>query len=395
MQQKRNASLLGTQTIHQEFSIPFSYKVHFTRELFHPDNPLLVDTLREDGQAGPRKLLFVVDSEVDRLHPNLTEQLSAYTRRYPNDLIICRTPVVVPGGETAKNQFAFVESLLQEIDHHKIDRHAYVVAVGGGAVLDLVGFVAAIAHRGIRHIRIPTTVLSQNDSGVGVKNGINYFNKKNYLGTFVPPFAVLNDSDFLKTLPDRDWRAGISEAVKVALIRDAEFFYWIAQQATALNQRDMAAMEPLIIRCAEHHMAHIATNGDPFEKGSSRPLDFGHWAAHKLEQLTDYDVRHGEAVAIGIALDVAYSVQAGWLDRTDMIAVHQCLRDLGFRLSHPALYAADDRSLNPALWDGLEEFREHLGGQLTIMLLDEIGQGVEVHQMDQALLNQALQELRQ
>jgi len=384
---------ITAQTIHQEFSIPFSYKVHFTHGLFDPANTLFIDTLREDGHSGTRKLLFVVDSEVARNHPQLSQQIAQYAKYYGEDLSLCADPVIVTGGETAKNRFAFVEDLLQQIDRHKIDRHSYVLAIGGGAILDLVGFVAAIAHRGIRHIRIPTTVLSQNDSGVGVKNGINYFNKKNYLGTFVPPFAVLNDFDFLTTLHERDWRAGISEAVKVALIREADFFHWIADKAQALNQRDMPAMEKLIYRCAQHHMAHIATNGDPFELGSSRPLDFGHWAAHKLEQITDYEVRHGEAVAIGIALDVAYSVHAGLLDRPAMEAVLQCLRDLGFALSHPQMLAESGTGFNPVLWAGLEEFREHLGGQLTIMLLDRIGHGVEVHEMDRALLDLAVQEL--
>jgi 3-dehydroquinate synthase len=235
--------------------------------------------------------------------------------------------------------------------------------------------------------------LSQNDSGVGVKNGINYFNKKNYLGTFVPPFAVINDTEFLLTLSHRDWRAGISEAVKVALIRDKEFYDWIATYAKQLNNRDLELMKPLIYRCAKHHLQHISTNGDPFEKGSSRPLDFGHWAAHKLEQLTNYEVRHGEAVAIGIALDVAYSYHIGLLDQASMQHIHQCLKDLGFAITHPLLFNEDKTGFSPILWEGLEEFREHLGGKLTIMLLDKIGHGVEVHKMDLAVLGMAVKEL--
>ena len=222
---------------------------------------------------------------------------------------------------------------------------------------------------------------------------INAFGSKNFLGTFCPPVAVLNDIRFIETLEERDKRSGIAEAIKVALIREAGFFHWIADKAQALNQRDMPAMEELIYRCAQHHMAHIATNGDPFELGSSRPLDFGHWAAHKLEQITDYEVRHGEAVAIGIALDVAYSVHLGLLDRPEMEAVHQCLRDLGFSLAHPQMLNDSGTGFNPVLWAGLEEFREHLGGQLTIMLLDRIGHGVEIHEMDRDLLDLAVQEL--
>jgi len=380
-------------TIHQEFSINYSYTVRFTDHLFDVNNTTLVDTLKEDGLTKARKLVFVIDSEVQKHHPHLSETIKTYCKHHPAELQLCGDPLIIIGGEASKNDYDLVHQILKFLDDLKLDRHAYVLAIGGGAILDLVGFVAAIAHRGIRHIRIPTTVLSQNDSGVGVKNGINYFNKKNYLGTFTPPVAVINDQQFLLTLSQRDWRAGISEAVKVALIREAGFFYWICEQAQNLENRDLEVMQSLIYRCAKHHMQHISTNGDPFEKGSSRPLDFGHWAAHKLEQLTDYEVKHGEAVAIGIALDVAYSYHIGLLDKVSMQQVHDCLKALGFAIYHPLLHNEDRTGFNPILWDGLEEFREHLGGELTIMLLDKIGHGVEVHVMDQQVLDKAAQEL--
>lgn len=391
---KESETTSEIQFIQQEFSIPYTYKILFTKDLFDPYNPIFLQTLQEDGGNGARKLLFVTDSEVAECHPNLFSRIEAYCNTFPDDLELVAAPLIVKGGESAKNNFQFVQDILEEIDVHKIDRHAYVIAIGGGAILDLVGFVAAIAHRGIRHIRIPTTVLSQNDSGVGVKNGINYFNKKNYLGTFVPPFAVINDSNFLLTLNERDWRSGISEAIKVALIRDQAFFEWIDAHTTALENRELSIMEELVYRCAKHHLQHIATNGDPFEKGSSRPLDFGHWAAHKLEQLTNYEVRHGEAVAMGIALDVAYSFHLGILDRQSMDRVQACIQNLGFDLSHPALWNKEQTSFNPEIWRGLEEFREHLGGQLTIMLIDKIGNGIEVHEMDKEILAKAIQELK-
>ena len=165
--------------------------------------------------------------------------------------------------------------------------------------MDMAGLAAATAHRGVRHIRIPTTTLSQCDSGVGVKNGINAFGKKNFIGTFAPPFAVINDFQLLAPLSPRDKRAGFAEAVKVACIRSREFFDALEEDAAALAQFQPDAMRKLIRRCAELHMDHIATSGDPFEFGSARPLDFGHWSAHKLEQLSDFKIRHGEAVAIG------------------------------------------------------------------------------------------------
>jgi 3-dehydroquinate synthase len=233
-------------------------------------------------------------------------------------------------------------------------------------------------------------VLSQNDSGVGVKNGINYFHKKNFLGTFAPPVAVFNDNHFLTTLDDAEWRSGISEAIKVALIKDPVFYTWLEAHADKLVNRDMAAMQYLIRRCAELHLQHIA-GSDPFETGSSRPLDFGHWSAHKLEQLSEFSIRHGEAVAIGITLDTVYSFLSGRLKEDRMIRILRLIKALGLPLTHPLLEITDQKK---ALLDGLNEFREHLGGRLTIMLLNDIGHGEEVNEMDPALVKESSQWIK-
>lgn len=377
--------------LHQAFSVRFTYTVFFTERLFEAANSLIADFLRQQPANDSRKkLLFVIDSGVVTAFPNLLTDIKTYFAQHADLVDLVPNLLVISGGEIAKNEPAFVEKIVAAVDQYGIDRHSYIAAIGGGSVLDLVGYAAAISHRGIRHIRIPTTVLSQNDSGVGVKNGVNYRSKKNFLGTFVPPVAVFNDSLFLTTLDDRDWRSGISEAVKVALIKDARFFAWIEANAQLLAARDMSAMQELIHRCAQMHLAHIA-GGDPFEMGSSRPLDFGHWSAHKLEQLTHFEIRHGEAVAIGIALDSLYSQQIGWLTDADTTRILTTLRTLGFTLYHPVL----DVNKSAGVLKGLAEFREHLGGQLTIMLLKQIGQGVEVHEMDTDRVRQAIASLRE
>ncbi|AKD03840.1 3-dehydroquinate synthase [Pontibacter korlensis] len=376
------------KTIEQNFAVPFRYGVYFTEGLFKPENTLLQDVLAQDKATTPRKALFVIDSGVAEAHPQLQEQIHAYTQTHADTLQLVAEPLVITGGEESKNDSEHLQTILTAINEFGVCRHSYLIAVGGGAILDLAGFAAAIAHRGVRLIRIPTTVLSQNDSGVGVKNSINSFGKKNFLGTFAPPFAVINDSDFLLSLEDRDWRSGISEAVKVALIKDISFYQSIKQDAQKLANRDMAAMQQLIHRCAELHVEHIG-GLDPFEMGSSRPLDFGHWAAHKLEQLSKYNVRHGEAVAIGIALDVVYSHLKGMLTAPERDDVLNLLQELGFSLFVPelALQESDGRL---AVVNGLREFREHLGGQLTIMLLTKLGVGQEVHEMDENLVQQAV-----
>jgi 3-dehydroquinate synthase len=242
-------------------------------------------------------------------------------------------------------------------------------------------------------VRIPTTVLSQNDGGVGVKNGVNAFGIKNFLGAFAPPWAVVCDSRFLQTLPDRDRRAGMAEAVKVALVRDADFFEWLHAHRGELSDSEPAAMRWMIRRCAELHLEHIARSGDPFEQGSARPLDFGHWAAHKLEGMTAHALRHGEAVAIGIAIDSVYSSLAGLLAPAELEAILEVLRGVGLPLWHDALrWTRGDGRLQ--IHAGLDEFRQHLGGALTVTLLDGIGRGREVGVIDEALVEQAISALQ-
>lgn len=386
------------QSIHQRFSVRFSYDVYFTEGLFCIDNPLLAETLKQDGELGPKKVVAVVDEGLLPHYEDLLDQLSDYAQNHDDILTLAAPPVVVPGGEAAKNDPALVDRIHEVIYEAHLDRHSYVLAVGGGAVLDLAGYAAATAHRGIRLIRIPTTALAQNDSGVGVKNGINAFDTKNFLGTFAPPYAVLNDVTFLRTLDDRDWRAGIAEAIKVALIKDADFFAFLQDQATLLAPptRDLEAMKALVYRCAELHLDHIATSGDPFETGSSRPLDFGHWAAHKLEELTDYTLRHGEAVAIGIALDCVYAHLTGHLAADALDDILDLMETLGFVLYVPEMDAHLDNPDHPrCLFQGLDAFREHLGGELTIMLIDAIGHGIEVHAVDRACYREAISFLKE
>lgn len=368
-------------TLHQSFRVSFNYPVAFTESLFSTENTTLRDFLKQTGDPQfHKKILFLIDSGVAETHAYLFEAIPAYFKTVPGVTLVPNL-MVLPGGEQVKNQPELVNEVLDAVDTYGIDRHSFVAAIGGGAMLDMVGYASAIAHRGVKHIRIPTTVLSQNDSGVGVKNSVNYHGKKNFLGTFVPPVAVFNDVAFLRTLDDRDWRSGISEAIKVALIKDLPFFEWIEANAQALAARAEAPMQELIYRCADLHLKHIA-GGDPFEMGSARPLDFGHWAAHKLEYLTNFSMRHGEAVAIGIALDTIYSQLQGKLAEEDLQRVLQVFHQLGFELFHPAL--AENDKIN--LLNGLNEFREHLGGQLTITLLEALGKGIEVHDMDTDLI---------
>ena len=376
--------------IERSIQVRWPLRVFFTEDVFAPDNLILSDALAD---AAPRKALVVLEDSLAQALPQLEHQIEKYFAAHAKTVQLVRSPLFLAGGERAKNSSTLIGELHTHIHRHHLDRHSYLIAIGGGALLDVAGFAAATAHRGVRLVRIPTTTLSQSDSGVGVKNWLNAFGQKNFIGTFAPPFAVINDFNFLTTLEPRDKRAGYVEAVKVACIRDATFFDELERDADKLAAFEPDAMKHLIRRCAELHLDHIATSGDPFEMGSARPLDFGHWAAHKLEQTSHFRISHGEAVAIGIALDVLYARNLGMLDAASAARILNLLEKLGFRLFTHELLNIDDTSRMTIL-SGLEEFREHLGGELTVTLLNGIGRGVEVHEMDQPKIVEAIHELR-
>ena len=373
-------------------AVNFEYPVYYSQGVFEPENRALVDTVTRLELNKLHRVIVFVDEGVAASWPDLQKMIAAYFKSYSASLELIDVPYLVPGGEVAKNDPGLVAKYQECLLDLAVDRHSFILAIGGGAMLDLIGYVAATTHRGIRLIRMPTTVLSQADSGVSVKNGINAFGIKNLIGTFSPPFAVINDFDFIETLNNRDKVAGMAESVKVALLRDQHFFGWLEEKAINLCNFESDAMTYLIRRGAELHLEQIGGGGDPFECGNARPLDYGHWAAHKLESLSKNEIRHGEAVAIGLALDTRYSFQKGLLSEGSSQRVFRLLERLGFSLWSEYLdLLCNDQ---PMVFQGLKEFREHLGGVLCITMLVEIGREIEVHEIDEAEMLRALAWLK-
>lgn len=333
-------------------------------------------------------MFAVLDAGLVAARPTLPQELEGYVAAYAEQLELVAAPLTVPGGEAVKNDPALIGDILASLAAARLDKQGTLLVLGGGAVLDAAGYAGSTTHRGVRVVRMPSTVLAQSDAGVGVKTSVNAFGAKNFLGTFAPPFAVLNDVELLATLPLRDKRAGLAEAVKVALIRDAAFFAWLEQNAPALRDGEPLLLEYAVRRCAQHHLQHIASGGDPFERGSARPLDYGHWAAHKLETLTRHDLRHGEAVSIGMALDAGVAVAKGLLAPEPRLRLLQLLKALGLPTYHPMLAA--EASGKSSMLEGLREFQEHLGGALCVTLLTDIGSGIEVSDMEPELVRASI-----
>lgn len=373
------------------FSVPYGYNVYFTENLFDPANPLLDTLLKEYFSAPvPPHGLFLVDRAAADARPELVRDIRAYVERsLPGRAL---RVVVTDGGEKVKTvsaALAFCDLFAEE----RLCRQSYVFIVGGGALLDAAGFAASLFHRGIRQIRIPTTGLSQCDSGVGVKNAVNLLGKKNLLGTFAPPLAVIEDAAFLDTLPAGEISAAAAEALKVSAIKDKDFFEFLARNGHAIMNGDREKRNTMIRKSAELHLAHIAGNGDPFETGSARPLDFGHWSAHRIEMLSHGEAGHGAAVGMGLRVDTKYAVLAGLVPAAVYDKMRAALE--AFQLTfRPELFELRDGSGKRAVLAGLDEFREHLGGELHITLIDgDFGHRLEVTSMDTEKLENAIAEV--
>ena len=370
------------------FSVPVRFPVRFTRHAWAPDNTVVADCM-PSAPGRPARALVVVDAGLVTADPGIVDRIQAWFRLREQGPHLAAQPLVLAGGEAAKADWSTVDRVMDQAAELQLCRHSYVLALGGGALLDAVGLAAALVHRGLRLVRMPSTTLGQCDAGLGVKNAINAYQQKNFLGTFQPPWAVIDDLALLDLQDDRSWRAGISEAVKVGVIKDADFVRRIAALAPAIASRDPAAMAEVVHRCAALHLDHISTGGDPFETGSSRPLDFGHWTAHRLEILTRHRLLHGEAVAIGVAIDAAYAVRSGWLSEEDGLMIAKALTGVGLPLWDASLDLRDADGRRSIL-AGLEQFRAHLGGHLTLAMPDGLGRRQDIHAVDPVRLDQAL-----
>jgi 3-dehydroquinate synthase len=372
--------------ITRKFSVEYDHRLVFTRDVFGPANEELAHLLGDQ----PARLFVFIDSGLAEADQELEDRIAKWIARHPSLKLegVC----IVPGGEACKRDLSVVTECVHKLLAAKLCRHSFALIIGGGAVLDAVGLACTLFHRGLNQIRLPSTLLAQDDSGVGVKNAVNLFGVKNLVGTFSPPWAVINDAAFLDHLGPRQIRAGAAEAFKVALIKDADFFARIEELAPLIVHQSPQALEELARRAAILHMDHICFNGDPFEKGSSRPLDFGHWSAHCLEVLSEHSLLHGEAVAIGMAIDLHIAADLGLLPLHDRDRALTLLSSLGYQLWHPALTFRDESGKLKIL-KGLSDFQEHLGGQLTVAMPIAIGHVIDINEIPVAAVERAVAAL--
>jgi 3-dehydroquinate synthase len=278
-------------------------------------------------------------------------------------------PIIIPAGEAAKSHAEWAR-VMDDLLRRKIDRQTLVVALGGGVVGDLAGFVAASALRGLDFIQIPTTLLAQVDSSVGGKTGINSRHGKNLIGAFHQPRLVLADTNSLNTLPHREIRAGYAEIVKYGLINDPDFFNWLCQHGQSVIDGDATARRHAVTQSCQHKAAIVAH--DEHETGDRALLNLGHSFGHALEAEAGYDGRllHGEAVAMGMVMVFDLSVRLGLCPADDAARMRNHLAAMGLPVRLDSTWATGDVEgyLHHMMGD-----KKNQHGSLTLILTSGIG----------------------
>ncbi len=289
--------------------------------------------------------------------------------------------VSLPDGETHKT-LANVSRLLDVLISNRFARDSCVVALGGGIVGDMAGFAAACYQRGIAFVQVPTTLLAQVDSSVGGKTGVNHPGGKNLIGAFHQPAAVFADTDALRTLPDRELRAGLAEVIKYGLIVDREFFDWLEANATRLLARDTDALTHAIRRSCEIKAEIVAR--DEREQGDRALLNLGHTFGHAIESATNYSTwLHGEAVGAGMLLAADMSQRLGWMSGADVERIERMLKAFGLRTDVRELAAG-------TLAEKMKIDKKVAAGRIRLVLLKAIGKSVVTGDYDDDALRETL-----
>jgi 3-dehydroquinate synthase len=273
--------------------------------------------------------------------------------------------ILLPDGEKYKN-WASLSQIFDILLENKYTRKTTLLALGGGVIGDMTGFAAACYMRGIAYIQLPTTLLAQVDASVGGKTGINHPLGKNMIGAFYQPKAVIIDINTLKTLPEREFKAGLAEVIKYGLIQDVGFFSWLEENIDKLLQKNEAALMRAITRCCEIKAQIVAV--DEKEDGLRALLNFGHTFGHAIESVTAYATwLHGEAVSIGMVLAANLSAYKGYIAPTDAIRIRDLLEQVGLPVMLPAGLLLKD------IVELMARDKKNIHGRLRLVLLNAIG----------------------
>ena len=332
-------------------------------------------------------IVFVTNKTIWNLHEKVI------TKIFNKDSL---DPVLLPDGEEYKT-LSSISGIIDDFIACGLRRDATVVAFGGGVIGDVAGFAAATYMRGVRLIQMPTTLLAQVDASVGGKTGVNHPACKNLIGVFYQPTAVLCDFDFLTTLPDREYRAGLAEVVKYALLKDDEFFNWLEENADALLRRENDAIQNTVARCVRMKAEFVVF--DECESGEQRVLlNLGHTFAHALENITGYGKwLHGEAVAVGLVAAAKLSEKIMEFPTTDTVRIVELLSRLNLPIDFSEVRLnetnKENLSFGESMLNAMLMDKKHAVKKLNFILLDKIGCAKKIPLVDTTMVKAVLDEM--
>ena len=372
-----DAYLAPELTLEISAQLPVSYKIRHTRgRAFDLDDNNLVELL------GERPVLVVVDAGI---WPTYGPDIRSYVTSRLN----CKEIIPIPGTESNKS-LASAAALCEAAIDARMPRDGVFVAVGGGTVMDVVGFAASIFRRGIGFVRVPTTLIGMIDVGVGIKQAVNVGTKKNIIGSFYPPLGIVNDRTFLRTLPRKYLACGIAEAIKIALVCDEHLFELLETYAPTLIatgfQKPAAIAHDVLHRSEAGMIGQLSPN--LFEMERRRFVDFGHTFSPTIESASDYAVSHGEAVAMDMLLSCAIGARSGIVSPKIPLRLARLLQAIGLRLVDPVMTAG-------RMSAAVDEMRLHRGGSLNLVVPTDIGEADFLQTVDTQDLDCALTTVRQ
>ena len=294
-------------------------------------------------------------------------------------------PIILPDGEQYKNTET-LNAIYEVLLKNKCDREVMLIALGGGVIGDITGFAAASFMRGVKFIQIPTTLLSQVDSSVGGKTGINHALGKNMIGAFYQPQCVIADVGLLKTLPDRELSAGLAEVIKYGLIRDAAFFVWLEKTMPSLINKDPSTLIEAVIRSCENKADVVAQDEFESSKGIRATLNLGHTFGHAIEHAMGYgNWLHGEAVAAGMVMAAFLSQELGWLNPDEFDRTKQLIANANLPINPPDIPVDQFMGL-------MQSDKKSQRGRIHLILQKTIGEAILTSDYPEALLRKTLQQ---
>ena len=294
-------------------------------------------------------------------------------------------PIILPDGEQYKNTET-LNTIYEVLLKNKCDREVMLIALGGGVIGDITGFAAASFMRGVKFIQIPTTLLSQVDSSVGGKTGINHALGKNMIGAFYQPQCVIADVGLLRTLPDRELSAGLAEVIKYGLIRDAAFFVWLEKTMPSLINKDPSTLIEAVIRSCENKADVVAQDEFESSKGIRATLNLGHTFGHAIEHAMGYgNWLHGEAVAAGMVMAAFLSQELGWLKPDEFDRTKQLIANANLPINPPDIPVDQFMSL-------MQSDKKSQRGRIHLILQKTIGDAILTSDYPEAALRKTLQQ---